>query len=97
MSETLVLEFDGGDAGHYQRTNEILGVDFNTGDGDWPPGLISHVGSTGGGKLMVVEVWESQADAQAFFESRLGSALQQAGVPAPSRQEWRHTEGTYHF
>jgi hypothetical protein len=38
--------------------------------------------------LVVVEVWESRAAQEEFLNSRLGAALQQAGVPEPSRMEW---------
>jgi heme-degrading monooxygenase HmoA len=38
---------------------------------------------------MVIEVWESQEDQDAFMQSRLGPALHEAGVTAPpKRAEW---------
>jgi hypothetical protein len=74
--------------------NKILGVDAATGEGDWPGPLLSHVGSFGDAGLVVVEVWESQAD-QATFMERLGPALAEAGVPQPSRTSWQSLVGRY--
>lgn len=89
MSEALILEFTGATAEQYNAVNSILGIDPATGTGDWPAGLLSHIGATGaGGDLMVVEVWDSQESQGAFMASRLGPALGQAGVPQPTRMEW---------
>jgi hypothetical protein len=87
MSEVLILEFAEGTADHYAAVNKILGIDAATGAGDWPAPLESHTAASGGSGLVVFEVWESQA-AQAQFMTRLGPALQEAGVPAPTRMEW---------
>ena len=35
-----------------------------------------------------MEVWASKEDHQRFMDGRLGRALQEVGVPAPSRVEW---------
>jgi hypothetical protein len=35
-----------------------------------------------------MEVWASKEDQQRFMDGRLGRALQEVGVPAPSRVEW---------
>jgi hypothetical protein len=90
MSELLILEFEGFGAKDYERVNEILGINQDTGDGDWPAGLHTHLaGPTEGGGWLVVEVWETQADQDEFMNSRLGPALAQAGVTGPpKRAEW---------
>lgn len=89
MSDALILEFTGGTADQYNAVNTILGIDPETGEGDWPAGLLSHTGATNAaGDLMVFEVWDSQASQEAFMSSRLGPALGQAGVPQPTRMEW---------
>ena len=50
MSELLILEFEGFGAKDYERVNEILGINQDTGDGDWPAGLHTHLaGPTEGG------------------------------------------------
>jgi hypothetical protein len=91
MAEALILEFPG-DASLYHSVNEALGVS-DPGNADWPDGMISHVGASKDGGLVVFEVWESQAKQEAFMNERLGAALAQAGAPAPSRIEWFSVEG----
>jgi hypothetical protein len=90
MSELLILEFEGFGAKEYDKVNDLLGINQDTGEGDWPAGLHTHMaGPTEGGGWIVVEVWETQEDQDAFMQSRLGPALQQAGVTgAPKRAEW---------
>ena len=61
MAEVIIIEVDCAPA-LYPRVNAILGLDPNTGAGDWPKGLLTHIGSGGDGTVVVVEVWESRAD-----------------------------------
>jgi hypothetical protein len=97
MSEFLILEFDAVSADQYNAVNATLGIDPATGEGDWPAGMLSHTGATtGGGKLIVVEVWDSQASQGEFMSARLGPALGQAGLPDPTRVEWGSTVGHHH-
>jgi hypothetical protein len=94
MSEAVILEFSGVSAEQYQAVNQVLGIDYATGAGDWPDGLLTHTGATtAGGGLLVFEVWDNQASQQAFMSSRLGPALGQNEMPAPSRLEWLSVEG----
>ena len=93
MSDAIILEFRGATADQYRAVNSILGIDPATGGGDWPAGLLSHTGATGGDGLVVFEVWDSQASQAGFMQSRLGPALGQAGLPAPDRAEWLSIEG----
>ena len=87
MAEVIIIEVDC-DPALYPKVNEVLGLNMDTGEGDWPKGFISHVGGGGDGTVSVIEVWESRADQEAFMESRLGPALGQVGVPQPKRMEW---------
>ena len=41
-----------------------------------------------GDKLIVVEVWESQAAQGEFMNSKLAPALAATGAPQPARIEW---------
>jgi hypothetical protein len=96
MSEAIILEFSGVSRDQYDAVNTILGIDPETGEGDWPDGLVSHVGAEGAdGSAVVFEVWESQAAQGAFMESRLGAALAQVGLPEPRRVEWFSVLGTF--
>ena len=89
MAEGLILEFDGLSAADYQRVNELLGIDMESGEGDWPAGLHTHVGGAKDGGWMVFELWASRADQERFLEERLGPALAAAGVEGPpARMEW---------
>jgi hypothetical protein len=94
MSEAVILEFSGVSAEQYQAVNAVLGIDYTAGTGDWPDGLLTHTGATtAGGGLVVFEVWDSQASQEAFMSSRLGAALGQNEIPAPSRLEWLSVQG----
>jgi len=93
MAEALILEFEGVGREDYEAVNRILGIDPVSGSGDWPKGLTSHVGAGKPGGWVVVEVWESKADQEAFMQERLGRALQEGGVAAPSRVEWLELAG----
>jgi hypothetical protein len=95
MTEVLILEFDGYSAETYDRVNKTLGIDMHSGEGDWPAGLHTHLaGPTEGGGWIIVEVWESQEDQDAFMQSRLGPALNQVGFTgAPKRAEWTKPHG----
>jgi hypothetical protein len=90
MAEMFILEFEGFGPDAYERVNKTLGINMDTGEGEWPAGLHTHLaGPTEGGGWIVVEVWESQEDQDEFMKTRLGPALHQAGVTAePKRAEW---------
>jgi hypothetical protein len=97
MPEALILEFTSATADQYRQVNTILGIDSATGEGDWPAGLLQHTGAaTGGGGILVFELWDSQESQGAFMASRLGPALGQAGIPEPARVEWLSVLGVYH-
>lgn len=93
MSDALILEFSGVSAAQYSAVNAALGLDPDTGDGDWPPGLLSHTGAASADSLLVFEVWDSRESQADFMTSRLGPALGQVGVPEPGRVEWFSVEG----
>ena len=97
MPELVVIEFTAPEAlGIYNNVNRILGLDGPIEQGDWPAGLISHVAGESGDKLVVVEVWESQAAQADFMHSRLGPAFAEANVPQPARVEWFALAGEFH-
>jgi hypothetical protein len=94
MAEVIIIEIDC-DPALYPKVNDALGLNMETGAGDWPKGLVSHVGGGGDGTVSVVEVWASRADQEAFMESRLGPALGKVGVPQPKRMEWLKLLGSH--
>lgn len=96
MPELFILEFEGLDRAAYERVNKALGIDPDSGEGDWPDGLLTHsAGATDRGWI-VVEVWESRQRQDDFMKNRLGAALQQGGVDKPPvRAEWA-TSSAHH-
>jgi hypothetical protein len=89
MAEVFILEFEGFDQAAYDAVNAELGIDMDSGEGDWPAGLHTHLAGPTESGWIVVEVWESQEDQDAFMQSRLGGALHNAGVTKPpKRAEW---------
>ena len=94
MAEVVVIEVEC-DPALYPDVNKILGLDPNTGTGDWPKGLLTHVGAGGEGSVVVVEVWQSRSDQESWMTSRLGPALAQAGVGQPKRMEWFSALGNF--
>jgi hypothetical protein len=85
MAYGLVLEFTGVGEKQYDAVNEQLGIDQDTGKGDWPAGLISHSAGPTADGWIVIEVWASKAEHEAWIGGRLGAALGVVGVPAPTR------------
>ena len=89
MPEALILEFSGVTEADYASVNGHLGIDMHTGEGDWPPGLLSHAAGAGDdGTLIVTEVWNSREDQAAFLDGRLGAALAAGGVTTAPKVRW---------
>jgi hypothetical protein len=89
MAEALIMEFTGIGELEYDAVNKILNMDPQTGEGDWPPGLLSHAaGTSDDGAFIVTEIWSSRADQEAFLMSRLAAALEPGGVTVPPMARW---------
>src|SRR3954447_26411180 len=89
MADALIYEFKDVESKQYDAVNEKLGLDPRTGSGDWPTGLLSHVaGSADDGTFVVSEVWTSRQAQDEFMNARLGAALADVAVPAPTRVLW---------
>jgi hypothetical protein len=94
MAELLLLEFDGVDETDYAKVNAQLGLDPETGAGDWPAGLITHLTGLGeDGRGYVVEVWQSQQAQAEFMQSRLGPAMATGGVTSTPKVTWARVVG----
>ena len=84
MPAELILEFQGVTAKEYNAVNAVLGIDPESGEGDWPDGLISHgAGLNGDGAFVVIEVWDTPEHQERFMEDRLGPALGEGGITEP--------------
>jgi hypothetical protein len=90
MAAELILEFEGVTAKEYYAVNKALGIDVESGEGNWPEGMISHAGGLReDGHFVVTEVWDSVKDQEAFMSSRLSSALVEGGIAGPpSKVTW---------
>jgi hypothetical protein len=89
MAEGLILEFQGVGKTEYEAVNGKLGIDMNTGIGDWPKGLQMHsAGVSDGRRFVVTEVWASRADQESFLHGRLGPALAAAGITSTPTITW---------
>jgi hypothetical protein len=89
MAEGLVLEFEGVGREQYEAVNARLGIDPDTGQGDWPDGLLFHAGGAKPAGWLVFEVWDSREAQERFMNERLGRALQEGGITEPpGRVEW---------
>jgi hypothetical protein len=88
MPEALVYEFQGVTDAHYAAVSRHLGIDPETGEGEWPPGMLSHAaGSADDGTFIVSEVWSSR-DHQADWQQKLAPALAANGVTVVPRARW---------
>jgi hypothetical protein len=47
MAELLIMEFDGVTESDYRTVTASMGIDPDTGKGDWPVGLITHIAGMG--------------------------------------------------
>jgi hypothetical protein len=89
MADGVILEFDGVGREQYRAVNARLNIDMDSGQGDWPPGLLFHAGGGKADGWVVFEVWESREAQQSFMNERLGRALQEGGITdLPTRVEW---------
>jgi hypothetical protein len=95
----VILEFEGVTLTEYVAVNAVLGIDYTTGEGDWPDGLVTHTaGLNEGGHLVVMEVWDTPEHQARFMEGRLGAALAEGGVTEPpSRVTWIEVEAHHHL
>jgi len=78
------LEFEGVTDGEYFAVNKELGIDPESGEGDWPEGMLFHsAGLNADGHFVVTEVWDSVGDQESFMKNRLASALEKGGITEP--------------
>jgi hypothetical protein len=97
MAAGVILQF-GPEVGEpeYRAVNAALGLDMQTGEGDWPDGLLSHDAGISDEGWVVTEVWESKDAQAAFMESRLGPAFHATNMPAPTKILWYEVSASQH-
>ena len=82
----LIFEVPGGTQQQYDNAMIELNLDANP-----PNGMVSHAAGPTPTGFRVVDVWQSEADFNHFFETRLGRAIQNAGIPQPQITTWTVT------
>ena len=97
MAELLILEFEGVNEADYRRVSAQLGIDVDTGEGDWPAEQITHlVGLGEDGRAFVVEAWTSREAQAEFMQNHLGAAMAQGGLSATPKVTWATLIGEHH-
>ena len=76
MAVIVIQEFEA-TTDQYDQVNEKLGDEV-------PEGLIAHAGAeSGGGKMKIVDIWESKEAWESFLNGRLGAAVVEVMGPPP--------------
>ncbi len=89
MPEVLILEFAGVTEAEYAAVNKHLGIDMRTGQGDWPPGLLSHAaGLPTTARSSSRRCGPRGPTRTRSMTSRLGAALAAGGVTAYPKIQW---------
>jgi hypothetical protein len=97
MAEGLVLKFKGVGEKEYRAVNKALGIDPETGSGEWPAGMIAHNGGAADdGGLVVCELWESREAQGKFMQGRLGKAMGDAGLSVVPEITWYKAVSEHH-
>ena len=82
MAVAFEMRFEGATLEQYDRVMELMGREGSPMDVA-PEGAIFHwVAKTEDG-IIVVDVWESDEQFNAFAAEQIGPFTQQAGIPAP--------------
>ena len=77
MAVAMMVDNPHGSQDIYERVRELIGLDR-------PAGGILHLAGPGPyGGWRVIEVWESEQDAQRFFAERVLPAAEAVGAPVP--------------
>jgi len=83
MAMAQLLEFHGGTEEQYHNLHLEVAP-----DGKLAPGALFHIGGPIENGWRVVNVWETETDAQTFFREQLLGILQKHGLQPPDSQTW---------
>ena len=81
MAIGLVFEAEGVTQQQYDSVKQAVSPDNRL-----PAGMLYHVAGPTSNGWRVVEVWESQALMDAFFQEKLGAELQKANINVQPQQ-----------
>jgi|1186.fasta_scaffold16932_2 heme-degrading monooxygenase HmoA len=78
----MILEWEGVSPEDYAKVNDAMGI---RGDEDAPDGLVSHTAAVADdGRLVIVDIWESEDALNSFVGDRLTGAIEATGLPQGS-------------
>jgi hypothetical protein len=82
MAVAFKMKFEGATLEQYDRVMELMGLEK---DGPGPDGAIFHWVAPIEGGILVVDVWESEAQFEKFAEEQIGPYTAQVGIPSPPK------------
>jgi hypothetical protein len=83
MAQVMKMRWEGVTPEQYDRLRQTVGLETEP-----PDGLISHVTWFREGSFIAMDVWESSGQFDAFFQSRLGPAVEQIGIGGQPEMKW---------
>jgi hypothetical protein len=75
---SLVMQFEGMGQEQYEAVMKELHLKVG-GNGGWPDGIVSHTAGKTANGWCVIDVWESEAAWNAFFQHQLQPAFEKVG------------------
>ena len=80
MAVAFTMKFEGATLEQYDRVMELMGLD----QGDTAPeGSVFHWAAATDNGIVVVDVWETDDQFNAFAAEQIGPYTQQVGIPSP--------------
>jgi hypothetical protein len=82
MAVAFKMKFEGATLEQYDQVMELMGL---TANGPGPDGAIFHWVAPVDGGILVMDVWESDAQFNRFAEEQIGPYSAQVGIPSPPK------------
>ena len=90
MASVMQFRWEGVTPEQYDEVRSKVGWETRV-----PTGAIGHTAYFADGALNVVDIWESPADFDRFFEERLGPAVQEAGIQGQPNVTWYQAHAVF--
>ncbi len=79
MAVAFKMKFEGATLDQYDQVMDLMGL---TANGPGPDGAIFHWVAPVEGGILVMDVWESDAQFEKFAKEQIGPYTQQVGIPS---------------
>jgi hypothetical protein len=83
MAQVMKMRWEGVTPEQYDALRSTVRLETEP-----PDGLISHVAWFRDGGIIAMDVWESSAQFDDFFQSRLAPGVQQIGIQGQPEMKW---------